>query len=246
MITVYSDQHFLRNARTELYGGELVPPHECAQRAEIVLERVKSTRLGEVVAPARFGLRPGAAGPRPAVRRVPAHRMERLARCRQPRRGHSRLLAGAAHDAAACRTPSPASSATTPWPAETSISAGTWEAACASADVALTAASLLARGERARLRAVPAARAPRGARSVRRLLLSQQRGDRRAISARPSAPSGWRYWTWTFITATARRTSSTIARTCCIARCTAIRRRRFRTFPAMPMKSAAAREPAST
>jgi hypothetical protein len=34
MITVYSDKHFLRNPRTELSGGELVTPHECAQRAE--------------------------------------------------------------------------------------------------------------------------------------------------------------------------------------------------------------------
>ena len=38
MITVYSEQHFLRNARTELYGGELVRPHECAERAEFVLD----------------------------------------------------------------------------------------------------------------------------------------------------------------------------------------------------------------
>ena len=27
MITVFSEGHRLRNARTELYGGELVPPH---------------------------------------------------------------------------------------------------------------------------------------------------------------------------------------------------------------------------
>ena len=56
MITVYSDEHRLRNARTELYGGELVAPHECPQRAQFVLDRVRSTGLGEVVAPTRFGL----------------------------------------------------------------------------------------------------------------------------------------------------------------------------------------------
>jgi hypothetical protein len=38
MMTVYSEEHFLRNARTELHGGELVLPHECAERAEFVLE----------------------------------------------------------------------------------------------------------------------------------------------------------------------------------------------------------------
>src|ERR1035441_8307171 len=58
MITVYSEKHFLRNARTELYGGELVPPHECAQRAEFVLERVKATGLGDIIAPSQFGLEP--------------------------------------------------------------------------------------------------------------------------------------------------------------------------------------------
>jgi len=58
MITVYSEKHLLRNSRTELYGGELVTPHECAQRAEFVLDRVKATGLGDIIAPAQFGLEP--------------------------------------------------------------------------------------------------------------------------------------------------------------------------------------------
>jgi hypothetical protein len=47
MMTVYSEKHLLRNPRTELYGGELITPDECAQRAEFVLDRVKATGLGE-------------------------------------------------------------------------------------------------------------------------------------------------------------------------------------------------------
>ena len=58
MITVFSDQHALRNARTELYGGELVAPHESAQRALLVLERIHAVRLGEIIAPTAFGLEP--------------------------------------------------------------------------------------------------------------------------------------------------------------------------------------------
>jgi acetoin utilization deacetylase AcuC-like enzyme len=58
MITVYSEQHRLRNARTELYGGELVPPHECPERAQFVLDRVRDVALGEVVTPTAFGLEP--------------------------------------------------------------------------------------------------------------------------------------------------------------------------------------------
>src|SRR5665213_344993 len=58
MITVYSEDHQLRNARTELYGGELVTPHESPERAMIVLERVLAQGLGEVVPPTRFGAAP--------------------------------------------------------------------------------------------------------------------------------------------------------------------------------------------
>ena len=58
MLTVYSEKHFLRNARTELYRGELVRPHECAERAEFVLDRIKLTGLGDIISPEQFGLEP--------------------------------------------------------------------------------------------------------------------------------------------------------------------------------------------
>lgn len=142
MITVFSAQHVLRNARTELYGGELVAPHECAQRAEFVLERVRAVNLGEVVTPSTFGLEPLlkihdrqfieflstawsdwlATGNRgEAIPDCwPARRMAQ-------RRPHS-IVGKLGYYAMA---------------GETSISAGTWEAAQAAANVALTAAEHL-------------------------------------------------------------------------------------------------------
>jgi len=56
MQTVYTDKHKLRDARTELFGGELVAPFECPVRAEYVLQRVNEVGLGAVHAPDEFGL----------------------------------------------------------------------------------------------------------------------------------------------------------------------------------------------
>ena len=58
MLTVFSTDHLLRNPRTELYGGELIRPHESPERAESVLQRVKEQGLGEIIAPERFGPAP--------------------------------------------------------------------------------------------------------------------------------------------------------------------------------------------
>jgi acetoin utilization deacetylase AcuC-like enzyme len=147
MITVYSDKHFLRNPRTELYGGELVTPHECAQRAEYVLERVKATGLGEVIAPVPFGLEP-------VLRVHDAHFVEFLGSA-----WSDWLAAGNRGEAIPDCWPARRMAQRRPdsitgklgyyaMAAETSISAGTWEAARASADVALTAAAKLSAGAR--------------------------------------------------------------------------------------------------
>jgi acetoin utilization deacetylase AcuC-like enzyme len=147
MITVYSDKHFLRNPRTELYGGELVIPHECAQRAEYVLERVKATGLGDVIAPEQFGLEP-------VLRVHDAHFVEFLGSA-----WRDWLAAGNRGEAIPDCWPARRMAQRRPdsitgklgyyaMAAETSISAGTWEAARASADVALTAAAKLSAGAR--------------------------------------------------------------------------------------------------
>jgi acetoin utilization deacetylase AcuC-like enzyme len=146
MITVYSEKHFMRNARTELYGGELVSPHECAQRAEFVLERVTATGLGDVVSPSQFGLEP-------VLRVHDAQFIEFLSSA-----WNEWLAAGNRGEAIPDCWPARRMAQRRPesitgklgyyaMAAETSISAGSWEAACAAADVALTAAARLSAGE---------------------------------------------------------------------------------------------------
>ncbi len=138
MLTVFSEKHSLRDAKTELFGGELVPPFECPGRAETILERLKKVKLGEVIAPEDFGLEP-------------------LTRVHTP--GFLAFLEQSWRDWRAKGYRGEA--IPTVWPArgmrqrvpnhiegklgyyamagETAISDGTWEAARASANVALTA-----------------------------------------------------------------------------------------------------------
>jgi acetoin utilization deacetylase AcuC-like enzyme len=125
----------------------LVAPHECAQRAEFVLGRVKATGLGDIIAPSQFGLEP-------VVRVHDAEFVEFLSSA-----WTEWLAAGNRGEAIPDCWPARRMAVRRPnsitgklgyyaMAAETSISAGSWEAACASADVALTAAARLATGER--------------------------------------------------------------------------------------------------
>ena len=147
MRTVYSEQHRLRDAKTELYGGELVQPFEKPSRAETVLRVVRESGLGEISAPEAFSLEPvlavhdvdyiafletawqewqdvGYAGE--VIASVwPARRMQsRVPRFIDGKVGYYAMAA------------------------ETSISEGTWAAALSSKDVALTGAKALLGGER--------------------------------------------------------------------------------------------------
>ncbi|MCP4432580.1 MAG: histone deacetylase family protein [Gammaproteobacteria bacterium] len=146
MLTVYSEKHKLRDAKTELYGGELVAPFECPARAEYILERVQSEKLGEIVPPDDFTLDP--------ITRIHdsqfLHFIENCWQAWQSSGYHGEAIP-------------------TVWPSrrmpqqripdhvegklgyyalagETSISNGTWEAARASANVALTAQSAILNG----------------------------------------------------------------------------------------------------
>lgn len=58
MLTIYSEKHILRDAKTELYGGELVPPFECPDRVEHVLKRLKQVSLGDIIEPKEFSIEP--------------------------------------------------------------------------------------------------------------------------------------------------------------------------------------------
>jgi acetoin utilization deacetylase AcuC-like enzyme len=148
MLTVFSADHLLRKVRTELYGGELVPPHECAERAQIVLDRVQTAGLGDVISPSRFG-------PAPLLRVHDAQYLEFLGSA-----WTEWVAAGNRGEAIPDCWPARRMAQRRPthitgklgyyaMAGETSISAGTWEAACAAADVALTAAAKLGSGARA-------------------------------------------------------------------------------------------------
>ena len=58
MHTVYSEEHRHQDGNVELFEGKVVKPHECPRRAEIVLDRVRAEKLGEVVGARDFGLDP--------------------------------------------------------------------------------------------------------------------------------------------------------------------------------------------
>jgi acetoin utilization deacetylase AcuC-like enzyme len=147
MITVYSDRHRLRNVKTELSGGLLVPPHECPERAQFVLDRVVQSRLGEIVTPDEFGLEF-------SVRVHTADYLEFLG-------GAWSRWAAAGKGGEAIPDCWPARRMLQRRPddiagqlgfyafaGETSIGEGTWEAARAAVDVALTAAQSIERGAR--------------------------------------------------------------------------------------------------
>lgn len=58
MLVIYSDEHRRQHGRAELSGGRLVPCYEKPERADIILERVRHVGLGPVVGPEDFGTIP--------------------------------------------------------------------------------------------------------------------------------------------------------------------------------------------
>jgi len=147
MLTVHSESHRLRNARTELYGGELVPPFECPARVDTILASVKDVGLGEVMAPKDYGMQP-------IFRVHDREYLDFLAQC-------WRQWQAAGFKGEAIATSWPARGMVQRCPdhidgqigyyslaGETSICEGTWEAALVSANVALTAQAIVAEGER--------------------------------------------------------------------------------------------------
>ena len=58
MKTVYTDDHRLQDGKSELIDGKLQPCFEMPRRADIIIERVRTAGLGEVLAPTEFGMQP--------------------------------------------------------------------------------------------------------------------------------------------------------------------------------------------
>jgi acetoin utilization deacetylase AcuC-like enzyme len=147
MRTIYSEQHRLRDARTELYGGELVQPFEKPSRAETVLRVVRESGLGEISPPEAFSLEPVLA----------VHEADYIAFLETA--WQEWRDAGYAGEVIASVWPARRMQFRAPrfidgkvgyyaMAAETSISEGTWAAALSSKDVALTGAKALLEGER--------------------------------------------------------------------------------------------------
>lgn len=147
MRTIYSEQHRLRDARTELYGGELVQPFEKPSRAETVLRVVRESGLGEISPPEAFSLEPVLA----------VHDADYIAFLETA--WQEWRDAGYAGEVIASVWPARRMQSRAPrfidgkvgyyaMAAETSISEGTWAAALSSKDVALTGAKALLEGER--------------------------------------------------------------------------------------------------
>jgi acetoin utilization deacetylase AcuC-like enzyme len=146
MLTVYSEKHALRDAKTELYGGVLVPPFECPLRAEHILQRVKDVKLGQIIAPDEFEI--------DAVTRVhDTDFIEFLETCwdewvAQGYEGEAIAACWPARGMQQQRIPQQIDGKLGHYAlaAETSITNGTWEAARASVNVALTAQAALRDG----------------------------------------------------------------------------------------------------
>jgi len=143
--TIFSENHKLRHSQTELYGGELVYPFERPTRAEYVINRVRETRLGPVSGPDEFGMDP--------INATHAPDFVEFLQTAWPRWKE----AGFKGEAIPAAWPAKRMSDKRPnfiegqlcyyaLCADTSISEGTWEAAYASAQVALTGAQRLLSG----------------------------------------------------------------------------------------------------
>ena len=148
MKIVYTDRHKLRDAKTELYGGELVKPFERPSRMDYILARNREVDAGAIVEPDDFGIDP--------ILRIHDE-------------GYVSFLQSAWSDWQECGFNGEAIATT--WPArrmaqkipdhvegklgyysmacETALTDGTWDAAYASAQVALTGADIILKDERA-------------------------------------------------------------------------------------------------
>lgn len=148
MKAVYSNDHMRRHPKTELDGGVLVTPYEKPERAEFVRSAVDATGKLDWLPRRSFGLEP-------VLRVHDSAYIEFLQTCWK-----NWQAAGKAGEAIPAVWPARRMQQRIPsdidgqlgyfsFAAETSISDGTWEAALAGSEVALTAAEHVLKGEAA-------------------------------------------------------------------------------------------------
>ena len=148
MLTVYTEDHRLQDGKAELIDGQLLPCFEKPERAEIIISRVREVDLGEVVGPKDFGRAP--------LERVHADNFLRF----METAWDEWVAAHGEFDALPLIWPTRGLRQVEPeaidgklsyfsLDAGTPITAGTWRAVTAAANVALMGRELIAGGERA-------------------------------------------------------------------------------------------------
>ncbi len=142
MLTIYSEDHRKRDAKTELCGGVLVEPFEKPSRMDFILERIEETKLGDIIAPQDYGLET-------ILQIHDKGYVSFLQTCWE-----EWIAAGMEGEAIAASWPARRMAQKCPvdidgklgyyaLAAETSITQGTYEAACASANVTIEGATRL-------------------------------------------------------------------------------------------------------
>lgn len=142
MLTIYSDDHRKRDAKTELSGGVLVEPFEKPSRMDYILARLKEVNLGKITAPKDYDLEP-------ILQIHDKNYVSFLETC-----WDEWTAAGMEGEAIAASWPARRMAQKCPididgklgyyaLAAETSITSGTWQAARASANVAIEGAHRL-------------------------------------------------------------------------------------------------------
>lgn len=139
MLTFHDDRTKARRARCELDGGQFIAPRECPERVDMIAARIRETGLGEFRGATAHGMDPILAIHDPgyvhflehcwADWRAYGHTGEAMAMAWPTRHGRTDIIPGDIDG----RLGYYASTA------ETTIEAGTWKAARASVDVALSA-----------------------------------------------------------------------------------------------------------
>ena len=146
MKTVHTDDHRLHDARNELSFGEFVPMHEMPRRVEIIIARVREAGLGPVLPPRDFGLDPILRVHDAGLVRFLETAHEDWRKCHGgteaiPISWLARGMRGVVPESIHGKLAYYALDACTP------ITATTWDAVRASANVALTGQGLVAGGE---------------------------------------------------------------------------------------------------
>ena len=147
MKTIFTEDHRLQDGKSELIDGKLMPCFEMPRRAEIVIARVRDQKLGEILAPERFGTDPILRIHKPEFVRFLETAWDEWVR------QHG------SYDALPLNWIAPGMRRILPetidgklsyysFDAGTPITAGTWRAAVAATEVAMTGMKLVKGGER--------------------------------------------------------------------------------------------------